>query len=148
MMTLIDVLPEYLEWANMRSLTMARAVGTKDVEQIMAHILGAETRWASFALGLGSVCGPRPEWDLDECAVRLAQSAALYRRVRDGVAADSIVSGVTMAGNAIEKPLPEVLLHVFAHGAYHRGQISQEARRAGHEILDTDLVIFLGMERR
>lgn len=147
-MNAIDILPEYLEWANRRALAMARAVGTRDVEQIMAHILGAETRWAGFALGLDPVCIPRPEWDLDECAARIAQSAALYRRIREEVAPESIVSAVTMAGNAIEKPLAGLLLHVFAHGAYHRGQISQEARREGREILDTDFIIFPGLEGR
>ena len=36
----------------------------------------------------------------------------------------------------------DILMHMMAHGAYHRGQISQEVRRLGGEVLDTDFIIF------
>jgi uncharacterized damage-inducible protein DinB len=37
----------------------------------------------------------------------------------------------------------DMLLQVFTHGGYHRGQIAMEMRRAGLEPINTDYIVFL-----
>jgi uncharacterized damage-inducible protein DinB len=37
----------------------------------------------------------------------------------------------------------DTLTHVWLHGSYHRGQIAQAIRRAGHEPVNTDFITFV-----
>jgi len=45
-------------------------------------------------------------------------------------------------GVAFDTPIRDILMHVLTHGHYHRGQIAQQVRRAGHEPVWTDYIAF------
>ena len=59
---------------------------------------------------------------------------------------DGLVYTVTYQnskGATFETPVGEVLMHVFSHGVYHRGQIALALRQAGAEPINTDYITFV-----
>ena len=46
------------------------------------------------------------------------------------------------SGTEFATPVRDILMHVLTHGHYHRGQIAQHVRRAGHEPVWTDYIAF------
>lgn len=142
MNNLLRDLPDYLTWANRLALQMVRDNETPELERIMAHILGCERVWANRILCRPADVVPWPDWDLPECETQIPENEALYRTIADTVDASLVIHYKSTRGDAFAKDAGTLILHVFAHGAYHRGQIAQEVRRSGGEITDTDYVLF------
>lgn len=46
-------------------------------------------------------------------------------------------------GVTFRTPVIEVLMQVFSHGVYHRGQIALVLRQAGIEPVNTDFITFV-----
>ena len=138
---LLGYLPDYLVWANDLTLQAVRENETPELARIMAHILGCERVWANRILGQPADAVPWPDWDLKECERQIPQNAALYRTIVDRVDASQGVH-FTMRGEAFTKDAGTLVLQVFTHGAYHRGQIAQDVRHNGGDIADTDYFLF------
>lgn len=135
-------LPDYLVWANERTLGALRSTADATAGNIFAHLIGAERVWANRLLSRPQDCPIWPDWGLDECEQHIPENAALYRTVVETLPADQVIAFVNSQGTPLMSPVEPILLHVFAHGAYHRGQIAQDIRQAGGEFLDTDYYIF------
>ena len=135
-------LPDYLEWANPRVLGMLRRMPSEEGIHIFAHLLAAELVWAARITHDPPPCPVWPEWTLEECEAMIASSVTQYRAVVAGHSADRPISYRNQHGEEYTSFEGDILLHVLAHGAYHRGQISQEVRRAGGEVEDTDYIFF------
>ena len=76
------------------------------------------------------------------CEQRIPQNAALYQTIVDTVDTGRDVRFTTMRGEAFTNDAGTLVLHVFAHGAYHRGQIAQNIRRVGGDVADSDYFVF------
>ncbi len=48
----------------------------------------------------------------------------------------------SLAGNAQQCPVADILTHVCSHGAYHRGQVAMLVAQAGGEPATTDFIFF------
>ncbi len=142
MKDVLNDLPEYLSWANGLALQMVRANQTPELVRIMAHILGCERVWADRILGQTTAAVPWPDWELAECERRIAENAGLYRSIVRGVDAAQDIHFTTMRGDAYTMTAGVLVLQIFTHGAYHRGQMAQDVRRAGGEFVDTDYFLF------
>ncbi len=134
--------PEYLEWAHARTLQMLRGMPNHTSVSIFAHLLGAELVWAARVTGDAPPCPVWPEWTLQECAEVIGRSVGCYRGILGHFQGDRVINYRNSKGESFASTEGDILLHVFAHGAYHRGQISQEVRRARVELLDTDYILF------
>jgi len=145
-MSHLQDLPEYLIWANGRVLQMLRETAVDDDHRIFAHILAAERVWASTLMDEPRPCPVWPGWTLDECVPLIPDNGARYRQILDARSLDEPVAYRFSTGEAFESSVGRILLHVLAHGAYHRGQIAQDVRRAGGQIIDTDYILFPGSE--
>ena len=71
---------------------------------------------------------------------------ARYRQILAARSLDEPVTYRSSTGEAFNSSVDAILLHMFAHGAYHRGQIAQDVRRAGGQIIDTDYILFPGID--
>jgi len=114
--------------------------------RIFTHILAAERVWASRLMDEPMPCPVWPDWTLDESIPLIPDNGALYRQILDARSLDEPVACRFSTGEAFESTVAQILLHVFAHGAYHRGQIAQDVRRAGGQIIDTDYILFPGSD--
>lgn len=139
---LFNDLPDYLAWANTCAAEMAAQTPGEEARGILAHILAVETLWADRIGGQPPSCPQRPDWDLPHCQALIPSNAAHYRDLIASRQAGEIIRYRNTRGEEFESSVSDILLHIFAHGAYHRGQISQIVRSAGGEITDTDYILF------
>ena len=137
-----DDLPDYLAWAHTRTLQMLRQSPSAEGVHIFAHLLAAERVWGERIAGEPVSCPIWPEWPLEECGGRIEGNVALYRELLGAQDAPEDVQYRNSRGEEFTSARSGILFHVLAHGAYHRGQISQEVRRLGGEVLDTDFILF------
>ena len=135
-------LPDYMTWAHTRTVQMLHQSPSAEGERIFAHLLAAERVWGERLAGQPMSCPIWPEWTLPECEGRIAGNVDLYRELLGVQDAPEDVHYRNSRGEEFTSARADILLHVMAHGAYHRGQISQEVRRLGGEILDTDYILF------
>ncbi len=142
MTTLWDGLPDYLAWAHTRTAQMLRQSPSAEGTHLFAHLLAAERGWGERIAGQPASCPIWPVWSLPECEGRIAANADIYRQLLSERNVPEDVHYRNSLGEEFTSSRTDILLHVLAHGAYHRGQISQEIRRLDGEVLDTDFILF------
>jgi uncharacterized damage-inducible protein DinB len=138
-------LPEYLGWANLRTLQMYRLKHSTEAGGIFSHLLGAETLWANRILGRVSEGLKWPFKDFvtpDDFESRIASNVDLYWTIRDSIEVNSQIEFSDFHGEKHTLPLQSILLHVNLHGAFHRGQIVHELQLPIADILDLDYMLF------
>lgn len=135
-------LPSYMKWANRRALMMLLRTASASGMPILAHLLAAEQIWAARVMGDAPPREVWPTWTLNDCAGAVASGAVQWRIILRERSTDEVITYHNSKGEAFTSSIGDVALHVFAHGAYHHGQISQIVRAAGGEILDTDFIFY------
>lgn len=148
-------LVDYHYWANERILQAVEAApdGTyhrelggsfPSIAATLAHLIYAEAvwlgRWTGEALAaptvddLPTVTAARERW---------RSFAERLRPFVDGLSPedlDQVQVIRTSSGKEFRHSLREMLLHLFNHGTYHRGQVVTMLRQAGAEAPSTDLI--------
>jgi len=137
------------DWANREALASLRACGkggerapAKSVRWL-AHIAGAERLWWARVARDKEPVPVWPEWDLDECAERIEDVARRWAARLASLSPDGLlapIAYVNSKGESFANSLGDVLTHVVAHSAYHRGQIAADVRAAGFEPAYTDFI--------
>jgi uncharacterized damage-inducible protein DinB len=138
----------HLAWADQLVLeSLERATeGIPDSLELLAHVLGAEHVWISRLLRRPAEFPTWPPLSTADCA-RLAERNR--RELEDYVATrteqslEEEITYVNSAGKQFTSRADDILLQVFTHGAYHRGQIARALRIAGHEPNPTDYIAFI-----
>lgn len=148
-LTLLSRSLEHTLWGNRRALEALRGTATPPPQavRLLAHLCGAETVWLLRLRGEDPRTVPIwPEWDLEECAERLPANGEAYRAFLTSLTEGGLAEVLTYAnstGRVFETAVGDILHHVFAHGAYHRGQIALLMRQAGLEPVNTDFITFV-----
>lgn len=147
MKTYLRRLLDHLAWANERALASLRDTGDDEGRRYLAHLLATERIWITrIRTGDSSGLEIWPELTLDECEASMRENLRVYRGLLDELTEDRLSGRVTYetsGGIEYETPLVEILLHVFVHGAHHRGQVAKRVRTAGGEPANTDLITFV-----
>jgi uncharacterized damage-inducible protein DinB len=139
----------YERWANRRLLTHlqqgaeppARAV------ELLAHLLSAITVWLLRLRGEDS--SSVRLWSassLDTCEAMLTgvdAGISAFLRPLDERDLEQTISYTNQHGLAYTTSVRDILFHLAAHGAYHRGQISLVLRESGLEPVNTDYITFV-----
>ena len=147
-MTMLSRLIAHMAWADQLVLeSLERATEpTPDSLELMAHVLGAEHTWISRLLKRPVEFAVWPTLSKDECARLLERNR---RELTDYVAARTEASlgeeitYVNSAGKQFTSRADDILLQIFTHGVYHRGQIARALRIAGQEPNPTDYIAFI-----
>ena len=139
----------HLVWADDRACDAIAAASPTQGAEAMAlygHILAAEHVW------LRRLQQRPPEVDVWP-TLTLPEARALAAANRDGLTAcldrlapETLGRGVryvNSAGQAFTSAAEDILLHVFLHGAYHRGQVAWLLRRAGAVPAATDYIAYI-----
>jgi uncharacterized damage-inducible protein DinB len=135
----------YDAWANgevLKSFARATDVPLKALGRF-AHLLSAERLWLERVRARPQTLPVWPNLDLVRCAEEHAALnrdwTALVDQLDDAKLATD-VRYVNTKGEPWTSGVGEVLDHVIAHSAYHRGQIASDLRAAGLVPASTDLI--------
>jgi len=135
----------YTKWADRETLASLERAGEPPARalQIMAHILAAEQLWLNRLRNEASATPVWPDWTLAQCAASAGNIHAQWNEYLHTLTVDDMsvrISYTNSQGEQFSNEIGEVLTHVVTHGAYHRGQIAAELRRAGFTPAMTDFI--------
>jgi len=147
-MTMLSRLMAHMAWADQLVLgSLERSPEPNpDSLELLAHILAAEHVWISRLLRRPPEFPTWPALSKAECA-RLAErngrELSDYLGTRTERDLDEEVTYVNSAGKQFTSRADDILLQIFLHGTYHRGQIARALRIAGQEPIPTDYIAFI-----
>jgi uncharacterized damage-inducible protein DinB len=142
----------HMKWADARVLDSMRGGsggsygGDPRALEIYAHVLGAEHVWLTRLKQEPATVAVWPRLDVAACAALAQANASGLEEFIDGLTAsdlDRIVAYRNSADVPFESSVADILLHVFMHGAYHRGQVALLVRDGGNEPTATDYIAFV-----
>src|SRR2546422_720935 len=87
-----------------------------------------------------------PDLSLEQCAALVQANQrdyASYMRALTPGEMEQGVRYVNSAGREFTSSIEDILLHVFLHGSYHRGQIAWALCRGGRVPMATDYIAFV-----
>lgn len=139
---------DHLGWADDSVLAALQKVRPPAPEwvELFAHTLGAEHIWLARLERRPATVAVWPTLSLDECAVLAADNHGSYREFLHRLVPADLARGIpyrNSAGQAFESTVEDILLHVFLHGTYHRGQVAAAMRRGGAVPAATDYIGFI-----
>ncbi len=136
---------KYNDWANketLHSLQQSSRLPAPSLKR-MAHILAAEHVWFQRLRNEPILVPVWPDWQIDEIAVEIDQMREGWESYLGAVSEQDLSGTIKYAntkGEKFESRRNDVLQHVIAHGAYHRGQIASDLRASGEKPAVTDLI--------
>lgn len=139
----------HADWANRRVLALLQSVNepSEKARRLFAHVLASEQVWLTRLRGEdSSALEIWPELSLKKCAKLMEKNAADYRAYFERLSESSLNDIITYRnskGIQFRTLVMDVFTHVSVHGSYHRGQIAQTMRNAGHEPVNTDFITFV-----
>jgi len=134
-------------WADARVLDALdrAAVAVPAALGLLAHVLGTEHVWLARLRGVPAGQAVWPELGIAECRRLATDNEAGYREFifrLDPTGLRRVVEYRNSAGQELATAVEDILVHVFLHGAYHRGQVAQRLRLEGSTPAPTDYVAF------
>jgi uncharacterized damage-inducible protein DinB len=145
----LERLFQHMTWADRRVLDLL--AGTPEDPQpeprrLFSHVLAAERVWLLRLRGEDSAVQPIwPMYSLEELAELARRNHEEYARYLEGCDDAVLASEVeyrNTQGTEFRTAVLDILLQVFLHGSYHRGQIAAAVRGAGQEPVNTDFIMF------
>jgi uncharacterized damage-inducible protein DinB len=138
----------YDAWANSLALSSVREQGDAgpDARRILAHIFAAEEIWFARLLGDTPTLQPWTELSLDQCARRANELPKKWSEYLHALGSDElgdVVAYTNTKGEPFETRTVDILHHVIAHSAYHRGQVALQVRSAGLTPAATDYILYV-----
>ena len=156
---LIRALYDYNEWANNRLLKTASELSQDEfsrpqgaswgsVQANLAHIAGAQVVWLSRWHTGGNpvplaeihtttgIDGIRGLFDESHSGLREFADSLTEERL------NRVLAYTDSRGNAYERALWQLMVHVANHGTYHRGEVAMALTALGHNPGDLDYLYF------
>lgn len=139
----------YNRWAEDRILGALRQSGRHHAGTvaILAHGISSGEMWLWRLKGEDRIGEPQwPEWSLGECETKARELGSAWEAYLNGLSdvdLDSPRAHEQSEGIPFEAKIGDVLEHVLAHAAYHRGQIASTMRLEGGVPSNTDFINFL-----
>ena len=133
------------DWANREFLAALRRVEPPPLQGVrrFAHVLAAEHLWLARLERRPQPMAVWPELALAEISVLVEELPDLWRRYSERAGEAGLVTNVAYTnskGESFSNRAGDILLHLIAHGAYHRGQIAADLRGVGETPPYTDFI--------
>jgi uncharacterized damage-inducible protein DinB len=156
---LIRALYEYNEHANNRILesvsglkpeefSQSHGTSFESIERNLGHVVAAQIAWLQrWQMGANeqSTVQLAKIGGLEELKAAYGRSHADLREFVKGLTEerlDSVLAYRDSRGDAYERVLWQLLLHVANHGSYHRGETAAALTALGHSPGDLDYIYF------
>lgn len=136
---------KYNDWANravLGSLQNSTRLPASSLQR-MAHILAAEHVWFQRLRNEPVLVPVWPAWQLDEIGVQIDQMKEGWESYMSTLTELDLSTSIKYANTSgawFDSRRDDIMQHVIAHGAYHRGQIASDLRACGDTPAVTDLV--------
>lgn len=148
-MTLLDHLHrlfDHMYWADDLVLQRLRSAPEPAAVRLFAHVLGAERVWLTRLRGEDSQgLEVWPSLDVARCEELAPSNREGFEEYLAGLSPEALPRGIeyrNQQGAPFRAARIDILSHVATHGTYHRGQIAQSLRAAGHEPVNTDFIVW------
>jgi uncharacterized damage-inducible protein DinB len=159
MKELLTQYASYNLWAHQKLLELILALpeekqkqelpsSFKSIESTVLHMWDAESIWWQRMKMLERVQVPGESYKgnmQEACSGLLAQSALWKHWVESAtdMALDHVFQYYSTKRELFKQPTWQMILHVFNHGTYHRGQLVNMLRQSGVEkIPQTDFIVW------
>jgi uncharacterized damage-inducible protein DinB len=135
----------YTSWANAVHLDSLAELHDPPAQALrwISHILAAEELWQERLFQSGRSIVVWPDLTIPECRGLAGHTAARWRQLLQELDAERLAAAVAYTnsrGERFANTIHDILMHVTAHGAHHRGQIIAEIRASGAEPPYTDYI--------
>lgn len=135
----------YEEWANRQMLDALRGLEDPPPEavRLLSHLVASHRLWLGRLQGKTSAIAVWPELSLPQCQVQirdLRNTWRVYIDALDEASLERMVQYVNTRGEPWSNSVRDILQHLIAHSAYHRGQLAVQLRDAGHSPPMTDFI--------
>src|SRR5689334_3079602 len=165
MKELLQQLATYNIWANQRILEIILALpeekqkqelpsSFKSLYHTVLHMWNAENIWWQRMKLQERITKPFDTFKgtMDELANELLQQNRQWQEWVNNAtdaALDHVFQYQTFEKEQFKQPIFQMLLHVFNHGTYHRGQFINMLRQLGitQKLPDTDFIVWSRMKR-
>ncbi|KIO78727.1 hypothetical protein TH53_02165 [Pedobacter lusitanus] len=138
---------KYNNWANSLLFEALLANSSSLPEScisLFSHIVNAQTIWACRINGITPNVSVWQLHELEYCKVLLEESADKLAKMEYLETTDSpVIKYRISTGDYFETSVPDILLHVFNHGTYHRAQIAKEMKLHNIKPVNTDYIQFV-----
>jgi uncharacterized damage-inducible protein DinB len=132
-------------WANREAVASLRAATPPPAKALrfMCHVPATGRLWLGRLREDATAVVVWPEHTVEQCAAEAEAIAEAWPRFVDGLAPadfDRAVAYRNSVGESWTNTVGDILTHVVAHSAYHRGQVASELRAAGCTPAYTDFI--------
>lgn len=137
---------EYDAWANDLTLSSVRDQGDAGdyPRRLISHVVAAERIWLARLRSQPASVEVWPTWTIDQMTQNVRQLPGEWleflKENRENL--DAMCSYTNSAGKDYQTSKADILMHVIAHSAYHRGQIALELRKVGLQPAATDFIAY------
>lgn len=159
MKELLKQLASYNVWASQRLFEQIRLLpeekqkaelpsSFKSIYQTVLHMLDAESIWWQRIKLQEKISRPSENFngsmeDAMKALLNQSKSWDAWVSAASELSIDHVFQYYTTKKELVKLPVYQVLLHVFNHGTYHRGQLVNMLRQLGVEgIKPTDFVVW------
>jgi uncharacterized damage-inducible protein DinB len=140
----------YNDWANITlldSLLLQQkhfTIPPKTIK-LFSHMMTAQTIWLERLKRVKPSIGVWEAFDLETCKHMHELSSAGIKQLlaQPELELQQTFAYTNTQGDSFENQIEDILLHIFNHGTYHRGQIAQDLRLNGLEPINTDYISFV-----
>lgn len=142
-MEYLQRLAEYTLWANRTWLDFVYDSNRDDgyLARLVSHVYLAEQAWFQRIHGEEVDKEVFRTREKDELLALAGLHSRRYTQILDADLS-RILKYRRFNGDEYESPLSEILLHLFTHGAHHRGQMASYASQKSLAAPATDLITF------
>ncbi|HEX4487334.1 MAG TPA: DinB family protein [Terriglobales bacterium] len=131
---------KYDDWANRQVLGLLPIAPARSLE-LLAHIFSAERLWWERLHQRTQSFPVWPNFPLKQCAQQAEEVPLLWREFFNSQPdLDQVISYKNTIGESFSSRIEDIVMHVYTHSAYHRGQIAVDIRESGGTPLNTDLI--------
>ena len=138
----------YDDWANRRALKAMNQILPLEprILALYGHIIAAETIWLNRITGKEKDPPTAwPDYPLESMGDLANEIYEKWGTLLDKITAEDLQKKIkykNLKGESFTQPVQDIIIHVFNHSTYHRGQINQQLRATGGEPAITDYIVF------
>lgn len=132
----------YDHWANQQVLSLLPTAPQRSLE-LLAHIISAERLWWERLQQRTQSFPVWPDFTIEQCGQELGKVSQLWSQCLAGLDVNALRTPVdykNTTGESFRNTVEDILMHVYTHSAYHRGQIAANIRESGGIPKNTDFI--------
>ncbi|MDI1235548.1 MAG: DinB family protein [bacterium] len=134
----------YNQMVNDRLIKHLQTLQIKNdrIHVLMAHLVNAQLIWIERMLRRPNTMGPFEPQTLETLIQLNDQNTAQTFSIMVHQSLEEKISYINTKGQKFENSIHEILIHLFNHASYHRGQINQLLVAEGHAPLVSDFIFY------